>query len=121
MPRTSDRDREHVRLLTAADQPLLERLLYTSDYIYQRFTQDELSMLLRHYPTIGLFNGSSQGASLRSFLLSQTVNPPTAWIGGFGVSWTESRVYLRLLYRLLDEITPHLLTRGVRYLHYSGN
>ena len=121
MPRTTERDREHVRLLTPADQSLLERLLYTSDYIYQRFTQDELSMLLRHYPTVGLFSGGSQGGSLRSFLLSQTVNPPTAWIGGFGVSWTESRTYLKLLYRLLDELTPHLIARGVRYLHYSGN
>ena len=37
------------------------------------------------------------------------------------MSWAESRAYLRLLYQLLDEITPHLLNRGVRYLHYSGN
>ncbi|HET9920176.1 MAG TPA: GNAT family N-acetyltransferase [Ktedonobacteraceae bacterium] len=117
MPRPTEREREQVRLLKSADLSTLEHLLYTSDYIYQRFTHDELPMLLGHYPAVGLFSSSS----LRAFLLSQTVNPPTAWIGGFGVSWTESRVYLTLLYRLLDELTPHLLRRGVRYLHYSGN
>jgi [ribosomal protein S18]-alanine N-acetyltransferase len=115
MPRTPDRD--SIRLLTPGDQTLVERLLYSSDYIYQRFTNDELPMLLRHYPALGIFSGNS----LRSFLLSQTVNPPTAWIGGFGVNWTESHAYLSLLSRLLDELTPHLLARRVRYLHYSGN
>jgi [ribosomal protein S18]-alanine N-acetyltransferase len=115
MPRTTDRDQ--VRLLTTADQAPIERLLYSSDYVYQRFTKEELPMLLKQYPAVGLFSGGS----LRSFLLSQTLNPPTAWIGGFGVSWTESHAYLKLLSRLLDELIPHLLARRVRYLHYSGN
>lgn len=115
MPRTIERN--SIRLLTSGDQELVERLLYSSDYVYQRFTSDELPMLLKHYPAVGLFSGNS----LRSFLLSQIVNPPTAWIGGFGVSWTESQAYLKLLTRLLDELTPHLLARRVRYLHYSGN
>ncbi len=37
------------------------------------------------------------------------------------MNWTESQAYLKHLSRLLDELTPHLLARGVRYLHYSGN
>lgn len=115
MPRTNDRD--SIRLLTPNDQTLVERLLYSSDYVYQRFTSDELPMLLKQYPAVGLFSGGS----LRSFLLSQTANPPSAWIGGFGVSWTESHAYLKFLFRLLDELTPHLLARRMRYLHYSGN
>jgi len=110
------RSSEHIRILTGADLPLVERLLRTSEYIYQRFTLEELPALLKHFPTVGLFNGGS----LVSFLLSQTVNAPTAWIGGFGVSWTESRGYVRMIRTLLEHLLPLLVGRGVRYLHYSG-
>jgi ribosomal-protein-alanine N-acetyltransferase len=108
---------EHVRLLTSDDLPLILHLLNTSEYIYQRFTLEELPALLKHYPTVGIFNG----ASLRGFLLSQTVNAPSAWIGGFGVSWTESRSYLELLDLLLEQLRKHLIVRGARSLYYSGN
>lgn len=108
---------EQVRLLSTHDIPAIERLLHTSEYIYQRFTLDELPLLLRHAPAVGLFNGTS----LHGFLLSQTLNPPSAWIGGFGVSWTESRAYLKILRTLLDHLSTRLLTRGVRHLYYSGN
>ncbi len=108
---------EQVRLLTSDDLPLIQHLLNTSEYIYQRFTLEELPSLLKHYPTVGSFNG----ASLRGFLLSQTVNAPSAWIGGFGVSWTESRSYLTLLDVLLEHLSKHLIIRGARYLYYSGN
>jgi ribosomal-protein-alanine N-acetyltransferase len=111
------RHSEQVRLLSQADLPLVMRLLSSSEYIYQRFTQEELKHLLRSYPSVGLVHGST----LRSFLLSQTVNPPSAWIGGFGVSWTESRSYLRYLDLLLEELYKRLIKRGARYLHYSGN
>ncbi|HLZ57359.1 MAG TPA: GNAT family N-acetyltransferase [Ktedonosporobacter sp.] len=106
-----------VRLLSTHDIPAIERLLHTSEYIYQRFTLDELPLLLRHAPAAGLFNG----ASLHGFLLSQTLNPPSAWIGGFGVSWTESRAYLKILHTLLDHLSARLLTRGIHHLYYSGN
>jgi len=111
------RSLEQTRLLTYDDLSSITRLLNTSEYIYQRFTLDELPNLLKHYPTAGLFNGTS----LRAFLLSQTVNPPSAWLGGFGVSWTESRSYINLLDILLEHLAPELITRSVRYLHYSGN
>ncbi len=107
----------NVRLLNSNDLPLVERLLNTSEYIYQRFTQEELPALLKHYPTVGLFSGTTQ----RGFLLSQTVNAPSAWIGGFGVSWTESRSYTKILDILLEHLAKHLITRRVRYLYYSGN
>jgi ribosomal-protein-alanine N-acetyltransferase len=113
MPSTS----ENIRLLSSNDLPLVLRLLNTSEYIYQRFTLEELPMLLKHYPAVGVFNGDS----MSGFLLSQTVNPPSAWIGGFGVSWTESREYISLLEMLLEQLTKHLIKRGVRYLYYSGN
>ena len=111
------RSPDQVRLLTSDDLPFITRLLNTSEYIYQRFTLEELPSLLKHYPTVGLINGTS----LRGFLLSQTVNPPSAWLGGFGVSWTESRSYIELLDTLLEHLARQLISRGVRYLHYSGN
>lgn len=108
---------DDVRMLTSGDSSLVVRLLNTSEYVYQRFTLDELPGMLAHYPATGLFSGPS----LRGFLLSQTVHPPSAWIGGFCVSWTESRSYLRILDALLLHLEPQLIERGIRYLHYSGN
>lgn len=106
-----------VRLLTNNDLPLVLRLLNTSEFIYQRFTLEELSMILKHYPAVGMFNGDS----MSGFLLTQTVNPPSAWIGGFGVSWSASREYISILELLLEQLTKYLIKRGVRYLYYSGN
>jgi ribosomal protein S18 acetylase RimI-like enzyme len=108
---------KQVRPLTIDDLALVTRLLRTSEYVYQRFTQEELPALLRHYPAAGILSGNV----LQGFLLSQTVNPPSAWIGGFGVNWTESRFYISLLDILLDEVIARLIRRGVHYLHYSGN
>ena len=65
---------EQVRLLTIDDIAFVKRLLSASEYIYQRFTFDELPMLLKHYPAVGMFRGNS----LQSFLLAQTVNAPSA-------------------------------------------
>ena len=108
---------EEVRILTSSDIPQVRRLLETSEYIYQRFTLDELPSILAHYPALGVFNGSS----LRGFILSQTVHAPSAWIAGFCVSWTENRAYARLLHTLLEHLAPRLTAQGVRHLHYSGN
>ena len=110
-------DRYQIRPLTSADIPAVERLLRTSEYIYQRFTLNELPLLLKHYPAVGLFNS----ATMHSFLLAQSVNAPTAWIGGFGVSWTESNHYLEILSRLMDALSLRLIAQGVQHLHYSGN
>src|SRR5213079_1657546 len=108
---------EEIRQLTGDDLAQIKRLLQTSEYVYQRFTPEELPTLLAHYPALGAFYGSS----LHGFLLSQTVNAPSAWIGGFCVSWTESRAYARFLETLLQHLVPHLTAKRVRYLHYSGN
>src|ERR1051326_6091525 len=108
---------EEVRILTSGDIPHVRRLLETSEYIYQRFTLDELPSILAHYPALGLFDGSS----LRGFLLSQTVHAPSAWIAGFCVSWTENKAYARVLHVLLEHLGPRLAAQGVRHLHYSGN
>jgi ribosomal protein S18 acetylase RimI-like enzyme len=111
------RHSEQVRLLTPSDHKLIAHLLNTSEYTYQRFTLDELAYVLRTYPAVGVFHGST----LKSFLITQTVNPPTAWIGGYGVSWTESRAYLRYFDLQMEKLTALLRLRGVRQLYYSGN
>lgn len=111
------RQSEQVRLLNPGDLAPITHLLSTSEYIYQRFTLEELKHILRSYPSVGLFHGTH----LRSFLLSQTVNPPSAWIGGFGVSWTESRSYLRYLDLQLEKLAEQLAERQVSHLYYSGN
>jgi [ribosomal protein S18]-alanine N-acetyltransferase len=109
--------KEMIRELNGADTALVSRLLRTSEYGYQRFTLNELPSLLAHCPALGAFSGPS----LLGFLLLQTVYPPSAWIAGFCVSWTESSAYQRYMTDLLDYMTPLLLSRRVRYLHYSGN
>ncbi len=109
-------NQKQLRVLTHDDVHSIERLLHSSEYIYQRFTLAELPLLLKRYPAVGAFHETS----LYGFLLSQTVNPPSAWIGGFGVSWTESKAYHSILFALLDQLTAQLITHGVRYLHYSG-
>jgi ribosomal-protein-alanine N-acetyltransferase len=108
---------ERVRLLTGTDLPLVERLLRTSEYVYQRFTLAELPLLLQRYPASGFV----RDLSLHGFLLSQISNPSTAWLSGFGVSWSESRHYLAILDMLLDCLSEPLRTRGARFLYYSGN
>ncbi|HLI71107.1 MAG TPA: GNAT family N-acetyltransferase [Ktedonobacteraceae bacterium] len=111
------RHSEQVRALSSSDLPVITHLLGTSEYIYQRFTLQELKHILRHYPAVGLFHGKA----LYSFLLSQTVNPPSAWVGGFGVNWSESRSYTRFLDVQLEKLGEMLAQRGVDSLYYSGN
>lgn len=117
MSRILSRSANEIRPLTEGDLTQVRRLLQTSEYVYQRFTLEELPTLLSHYPSLGAFHGTS----LRGFILSQTVRAPSAWIGGFCVSWTESRSYAKHLDTLLNHLYSLLITRGVRHLHYSGN
>lgn len=110
-------DSRYVRLLTLEDAPLVERIIRTSEYVYQRFTPEELPLLLERYPAVGDLHHTS----LHGFLLSQIINPSAAWISGFGVSWTESRQYIGILDTLVEHLNTHLRARGARDLYYSGN
>src|SRR5437588_10829612 len=77
MRRILSRGAEEIRQLTGDDLAQIKRLLQISEYVYQRFTPEELPTLLAHYPALGAFYGSS----LHGFILSQTVNAPSAWVG----------------------------------------
>jgi Acetyltransferases len=108
---------DRVRILNSSDIYAIERLLRTSEFIYQRFTLNELPSLLARFPAAGI--GPDTG--LYGFLLTQIINAPFAWISGFGVSWTESRNHAQILEQLLARLYEVLPGQGVRYLHYSGN
>src|SRR2546429_4892300 len=112
-----DSHEQQVRSLNISDVHAIERLLRTSEYIYQRFTLPELPLLLQHYPAVGIFHDTT----IHGFLLSQNAHAPSAWIGGFGVSWTESKSYITILSTLLEHLASLLRTRRMHYLHYSGN
>ncbi len=108
---------QQIRQLQVTDAYSIERLIHTSEYIYQRFTIAELPLLLRRYPASGMYHDTT----LYGFLLSQILDLPCAWLGGFGVSWTESKNYRLILAQLLEHISANLIPKGVHYLHYSGN
>jgi len=108
---------QQIRQLQTTDTHTIERLMSTSEYIYQRFTVAELPLLLKRYPACGMYHETK----LYGFLLSQIFGLPCAWIAGFGVSWTESKNYSALLAQLLEDVSGKLMAKGVRYLHYSGN
>ena len=110
-------NQQQIRQLQVADTYTLERLIRTSEYIYQRFTITELPLLLKRYPASGIYHRET----LYGFLLSQVFDLPCAWIGGFGVSWTESKHYRAVLAQLLEHVSEALIAQGTRYLHYSGN
>src|SRR5215472_4475812 len=109
--------KQQIRSLQTTDTYRIERLMHTSEYIYQRFTITELPLLLKRYPASGIYHGTT----LYGFLLSQVFDLPCAWIGGFGVSWTESKQYRIVLAQLLEHVSEKLIAQGTRYLHYSGN
>jgi ribosomal-protein-alanine N-acetyltransferase len=108
---------QQIRPLQTTDAYTIERMMHTSEYIYQRFTIAELPLLLQRYPASGIYHETT----LYGFLLSQILDLPCAWIGGFGVSWTENKNYRKILAQLLEHISTCLTAKGVRYLHYSGN
>lgn len=116
-----------VRPLTAADAGAVRRILQTSEYTHYRFAPDELPRLLEHLPSAGVF-GTPSGrlervthGSLRAFLLVNWAVPPSAWIGGFGLTWSEGSHFAEYLDLLLPEVERQAAARGVTTLYYSGN
>lgn len=116
-----------VRELGVSDLSALRRLLDTSEYTYYRFTQEELPHLLATRPAVGTFTvptgplGRVTGGTLRAFLLVSSLVPPSAWLGGFGVVWSESEHYAEYLDMLLPAVERAAATRGARTLYYSGS
>ncbi len=115
------------RDLTLADLPAVRRILETSEYTHYRFNSDELPTLLSRLPAVGVFGEPSSKlahvthGTLRAFLLINWLVPPSAWIGGFGVQWSESDHFAEYLRLLLPLLADRARARGAHTLYYSGN
>lgn len=121
------RQSSSVRALGRGDLAAVRRLLQTSDYAYARFTADELPLLLQTRPAAGAFSlppgplARVTGGTLQAFLLLNSLVAPSAWLGGFGVIWSESERYRDYLDLLLPEVERRAAERGARTLYYSGS
>jgi ribosomal-protein-alanine N-acetyltransferase len=104
----------------------VRRILDTSEYTYARFAPDELPGLLARLPATGLFRQPSgrlarlTGGALIAFLLCNWLNPPSGWIGGFGVTWSEGAAFEDHLDALLPALLARLNDVGVTTAYYSG-
>lgn len=116
-----------VRPLEDLDVPAVRRILQTSDYIHYRFGPDEMPRLLGRYPAVGAFSVPRSRltrvteGTLRAFLLVNWLVPPSAWVGGFGVTWSESAHFEDYLSQLLPAISTLARAAGARTLYYSGS
>lgn len=116
-----------LRELDDQDIAGVRRILETSEYIHYRFGPEELPTLLGRLPGMGAF-GVPTGRltraaepALRAFLLVNWLVAPSAWIGGFGVTWSESARFTEYLDLLLPPLSEHAHARGARMLYYSGS
>ncbi|HEY7022892.1 MAG TPA: GNAT family N-acetyltransferase [Ktedonobacterales bacterium] len=122
----SDDNDQTIRRLNARDYDAIARIATESDYVYSRFDQRELERILTSLPAVGVFSappgplGRFTGGTLHAFLLVNQLAPPSAWIGGFGVSNGEARHFQAHLARLLPALEADAAQRGARHLYYSG-
>ena len=105
-----------VRELAASDLPAMRRLMSTSEYLYCRFGPEELPRLLARKPGVAAFSGPA----LQAFLLTNILAPPSAWLGGFGVIWSEGHRFERYLDLLLPTYSAAVRRAGARALYYTG-
>jgi ribosomal-protein-alanine N-acetyltransferase len=105
-----------VRELSPRDQPAMRRLMSTSEYLYCRFGPEELPRLLTHKSGVAAFSGQS----LQAFLLANILAPPSVWIGGFGVAWSEGHRFARYLDLLLPPFIAAVRRAGAESLYYTG-
>jgi [ribosomal protein S18]-alanine N-acetyltransferase len=121
------RDRVVVRELSPTDQAQVQRLLQTSELTYYRFTPDELPRLLATRPAVGAFSvpagplGRVTGGTLQAYLLVNALVAPSAWVGGFGVVWSEGPRFEEHLDLLLPALERAVAARGGQTLYYSGS
>jgi GNAT superfamily N-acetyltransferase len=116
-----------IRELRRSDAAQARRILDTSEYVHLRFSPDELARLVERYPGVGAFSvapgplGHVLGGSLQAFMQVNELTPPCAWIGGFGVTWSQSEHTREHLALLLPRLGDAVWARGARRLYYSGS
>lgn len=105
----------------------MQRILSTSEYVHVRLEPGELGEALRGLPAVGAFSrppgplGHALGGTLQGFLLVNWLAPPNAWIGAFGVTWSEGTRFERYLDMLLPALEQRAYAYGARMLYYSGS
>lgn len=115
-----------VRDLHASDEDSIRRILDTSEYVHFHFDLDQLSRLLARYPAVGAFSvpagplGRISGGTLQAFLLINWLAPPSAWLGGFGVTWSQGQRFEEYLDVLLARMVERVEASGAQSLYYSG-
>jgi [ribosomal protein S18]-alanine N-acetyltransferase len=120
-------ERLAIRRLGKGDLGAVERLFHTSEHTTRRFGMEELPHLLETQPGCGVFTvpagplGLLTGGTLRACLLLSSVVPPSAWIGGYGATWSASTRATELFHELLPEVEAAAVAGGATALYYSGN
>lgn len=115
-----------LRDLHASDEDALRRILDTSEYVHYHFDLDQLTRLLARYPAVGAFSvpagplGRISGGTLQAFLLVNWLAAPSAWLGGFGVTWSQGERFEEYLDPLLEQMAQRVAARGAQSLYYSG-
>jgi ribosomal-protein-alanine N-acetyltransferase len=105
-----------VRELSPADISAVRRVMTTSEYVYCRFGPEELPRLLERKPGVAAFAGDS----LQAFLMTNILAPPSAWLGGFGVIWSEGNRFVRYFDLLLPRYIAAIRRTGAAALYYTG-
>jgi len=105
-----------VRELSAADRAAVRRLMTNSEYVHTRFGSEELPRLLERKPGVAAFSGES----LQAFLMTNILAPPCAWLGGFGLVWSEGHRFERYLDLLLPPYLAAVRRAGAKALYYTG-
>jgi len=115
-----------LRDLHASDESGIRHILDTSEYVHFHFDLDQLSRLVERYPAVGAFSvpagplGRVSGGTLQAFLLINWLAPPSAWLGGFGVTWSQGERFEEYLVPLLEQIVQRVAVCGAQSLYYSG-
>ncbi|HEX5548215.1 MAG TPA: GNAT family N-acetyltransferase [Ktedonobacterales bacterium] len=115
-----------LRDLHASDEGGIRHILDTSEYVHFHFDLDQLSRLVERYPAVGAFSvpagplGRVAGGTLQAFLLINWLAPPSAWLGGFGVTWSQGERFEEYLDPLLELVIRRVATHGAESLYYSG-
>ena len=115
-----------LRDLHASDEGGIRHILDTSEYVHFHSDLDQLSRLVERYPAVGAFSvpagplGRVAGGTLQAFLLVNWLAPPSAWLGGFGVTWSQGERFEEYLDPLLEQIIRRVAEHGAQSLYYSG-
>jgi ribosomal protein S18 acetylase RimI-like enzyme len=115
-----------LRDLRPSDEDSIRRILDTSEYVHYHFELHRLGRLLERYPAVGAFSvpsgplGRVSGGTLQAFLLINWLAPPSAWLGGFGVTWSQGERFEEYLDPLLAKLIEEVMAHGARALYYSG-